>query len=296
MVFASLTFLPAAAHSETKRNDPKKAEAARLKSAADSLMDQDRYADALVLYQQAYDLSRDPALLYNQGRAFEALGDYPTAVVTLERFEREASPATLAKVRGLREHLADLRSRTATLIVRTEAPNARLLVRSKDEGVISHEKRVVLRAGTAAVEITADGYETFLRTVDLSAGATVVLDARLVSKTRDALIFVRSKPSASISLDGEPVGRTPLDLRTSPGAHELLAEAPGHVDEKIPLVLAASERRTLNLDMRPTPAITSRWWFWAGLTGLVAGGVATAIALTTERPPSAGSLGTVAGP
>ena len=40
-------------------------------------MDQDRYADALVLYQRAYELSNDPALLYNQGRAFEALGDYP---------------------------------------------------------------------------------------------------------------------------------------------------------------------------------------------------------------------------
>ncbi|NVL67862.1 tetratricopeptide repeat protein, partial [Escherichia coli] len=93
-----------------------------LKSAADVLMDQDRYADAVILYQRAYELSSDPALLYNQGRAFEALGDYPTALEKLESFERDAPPAVRARVPGLHELIVDLRGRIATIVVRTNAP------------------------------------------------------------------------------------------------------------------------------------------------------------------------------
>src|SRR5688572_29354180 len=94
-------------------SSPKKNEAAHLKSTADALMDQDRFADALVLYQRAYELSAEPALLYNQGRAHEALGDYPTALEKLEAFEQTAPPSILARVPALRELIADLKTRIA---------------------------------------------------------------------------------------------------------------------------------------------------------------------------------------
>jgi tetratricopeptide (TPR) repeat protein len=278
--------------------DAQKTEAAHLKSAADVLMDQDRYADAVVLYQRAYELSSDPALLYNQGRAFEALGDYPMALDKLEGFERDAPPAVRARVPGLHELITDLRGRISTLVVRTNAPNARLLVRQKDEGIINIEKRLSMRAGTASVEVDAEGYESFRREVDLSAGSTITIDARLMPKKRDALVVVRTTPGADILFDGKQLGRAPLQLRAAPGAHELVARADGYYDEKVPMTLALGDRRDVELEMRSTPGITSKWWFWTGIGLVVAGGVATGIALTTEKPHSTGSFapGSVAGP
>ncbi len=281
-----------------KTTDPQKSEAGHLKSAADVLMDQDRYADAVVLYQRAYELSSDPALLYNQGRAFEALGDYPTALEKLEIFERDASPAIRARVPGLKELIVDLRGRIATLVVRTNAPAARLLVRQKDEGIINTEKRLSTRAGTASIEVDAEGYETFRRDVELSAGAIVVVEATLTAKKRDALVVVRTTPSVDVLFDGKALGRSPLQVRATPGSHELVARGDGYYEQRIPMTLALGDRRDVELEMKSTPGIASKWWFWTGIGVVIAGGVATAIVLTTEKPHSNGSFtpGSISGP
>ncbi len=296
------------AHAQSRKNDPRrpdtsktdaqKTEAAHLKSAADVLMDQDRNADAVVLYQRAYELSGDPALLYNQGRAFEALGDYPTALEKLEIFDREAPPSVHARVPGLKDLINDLRGRIATIVVRTNAPAARLLIRQKDEGIINQEKRLATRAGTASVEVDAEGFETFRRDVELSAGATLVVEANLTPKKRDALVVVRTTPSVDVLFDGRALGRAPLQVRATPGEHELVARGDGYYEQRVPMTLALGDRRDVELEMKSTPGILSKWWFWTGIGVVIAGGVATAIVLTHERPHTNGSFdpGAVSGP
>lgn len=275
-----------------------KSEAGRLKSAADVLMDQDRYADALVLYERAYELSSDPALLYNEGRAHEALGDYPQALEKLEIFERQAPPAVRALVPGLSELIKDLRGRMATLVVKTNAPNARLLLRQKDEGIVGSERRFPTRAGQASVEVSADGYETFRREVDLSAGTTITVEANLTLKKHDALVVVRTTPSADVFFDGKALGRAPLQVHAAPGSHELVATANGYYEERVAMTLALGDRRDLELELRKTPGIASKWWFWTAIGAVVVGGVTTAFVLTKEKPHSNGTFGTgaVAGP
>ncbi len=277
---------------------PGKSEAGKLKAAADVLMDQDRYSDALVLYERAYELSSDPALLYNEGRALEALGDYPKALEKLEAFDRDAPPNVRALVPGLRELIADLKSRMATLVVKTNAPNARVLLRQKDEGVVNGERRFPTRAGQASVEVAAEGYETFRRDLDLSAGTTLVVEANLALKKKDALIVVRTTPSADIFFDGTAMGRAPLQVHAAPGSHELVATANGFYEERIAMTLALGDRRDIELELRQTPGIASKWWFWTGIAVVVLGGVATAVVLTREKPHDNGSFGTgsVAGP
>lgn len=274
-------------------------EARRLKREGDALMDRDKYADALALYARAYELSGDPALLFNQGRALEALGDYPEALDMLERFERDATPALRAKTPGLAEHMEDLRQRIATLVVRSNVPGARLLVREKAAGTLGGELRLRTRAGPATVEVVADGYEPFRQEVELGGGSTLVVEAKLVPRKSDALLVVRTRPSADLTLDGKPLGRSPLEVRVRPGTHELLATAPGYVDDRMSMTLELGDRRDVELELRKTSTpVTGRWWFWTGIVVVLAGGAATAYALTTERDASRGTFqpGQVPGP
>lgn len=278
---------------EKAEKDPKKAEAAKLKKEADGLMGQDRYADALALYRKAYEISADPALLYNQGRALEAMGEYPEAVEKLEKFDKDASPALRAKVPALRELINDLKSRIATLIVTSNATGARLLVRDKAQGTIDGETTVRTRAGPATIEVSADGYNTFKRDVTLTAGATLRVDAQLPLKKSDAVLVIRSKPIADISVDGKPIGRVPLEFRLAPGSHNLIAEASGYETESVPMTLALGDRRELDIELHKSPSITSRWWFWTAIAGVVVAGAAVGgyIAFTTERTPGKGDFG-----
>lgn len=276
-----------------------KQEAARLKKEADVLMDQDRYVDALALYARAYELTTDAALLYNQGRALEAMGEYPEALDKLERFDRDASPALRAKVPGLHDLIVDLRGRIATLVVTTNAAGARLLIREKAAGTIQKEIRVRTRSGTAMIEVAAEGYVTFKKEVDLTPGAVVKIDAQLSAKKTDALIIVRSRPSASLSLDGKAIGRSPLEYHLNPGQHTLVAEAEGYESEKVPMTLALGDRRELDIELRKPPGLLTRWWFWTAVGVVVAGSVATYFIVNTERSPTPGTFGnspTVPGP
>lgn len=279
------------AHAQPKLTKTEKTEAAKLKKEADVLMDQDRYVDALALYARAYELTSDPVLLYNQGRALEAMGDYSDALDKLERFDREASPALRAKVPGLHDLITDLRGRVATLVVTTNAPGARLFVREKAAGTIQKETRIRTRSGAATIEVAADGYVTFKKEVDLAGGTVVKIDAQLSLKKGDALIIVRSRPSADIAVDGKAIGRSPLELHLPPGQHTLLAEAAGRETERVPMTLALGDRRELDIELREPPGVLSRWWFWTAVGVVAAGGVASYFVLTTERDPDRGTFG-----
>jgi hypothetical protein len=285
-------------HATKSGSGDKSSEAARLKKEADGLMDQDRYVDALALYARAYDLSSDPALLYNQGRALEAMGEYADALDKLERFDHDASPALHAKVPGLRDLISDLKGRIATLVVTTNVPGAKLAVRDKNAGTIQKELRIRTRAGSATIEVSAEGYVSFKKDLDLTAGGVVKVDAQLSAKKSDALILVRSQPSADITVDGKALGRSPLEYHVAAGSHELVAQAKGYETEKIPMTLALGDRRELDIELKKPAGILSRWWFWTSIGVVVAGGVATAVALTTEKAPTRGTFdrGLVPGP
>lgn len=279
---------------ERVETDPKKIEAAKMKKEADALMGQDRYVDALALYQKAYETSADPALLYNQGRALEAMGEYPDAIDKLEKFDKDASPALHAKVPALRELINDLKSRIATLVVTTNAAGARLLVRDKAQGTIDGEVKIRTRSGPATIEVSAEGYNTFKRDVTLEKGATLKVDAQLTLKKSDAVLVIRSKPIADISVDGKSIGRVPLEFHIAAGSHNLQAEASGYESEMVPMTLALGDRRELDIELKKSPSITSRWWFWTAIAGVVVTGAAIGgyVAFTTERTPDKGSFGT----
>ena len=98
---------------------------------------------------------------------------------------------------------------------------------------------------------------------------TVKVDAQLKLKKSDAVLVIRSKPIADISVDGKAIGRVPLEFHIAAGSHNLLAEASGYETEQVPMTLALGDRRELDIELHKSPSITSRWWFWTAIAGVV---------------------------
>ena len=117
--FILVAFLSAFARSaRAQEADPATAaRAAEIKKRGDGAMDAGRPADALSAYVEAYVLSKEPALLYNKGRALQALGEYPQALEELEAFDRTAPAELKARVPGLARMIGDLRARVTTVSI-----------------------------------------------------------------------------------------------------------------------------------------------------------------------------------
>lgn len=127
------------------------------------------YRAALIELQRAYELHRTYKLLYNLGQVAYELRDYAGS----ERYFRDylakgGTELSPERRREIKQELARLRSRVATLRVTTNQPDATLRV---DDHVIVHpegEQRV--SAGRRVLRAEKNGFSPVERVVDVTGG------------------------------------------------------------------------------------------------------------------------------
>jgi tetratricopeptide (TPR) repeat protein len=252
-------------------------------------MDALRYDEALDAYARAYAVNHDPALLYNQGRALQALGRHPEALSDIERFAREAPADLRAKVPRLDELIAELRAHVARLTIQCPVNGARVLVRDHVIGTTPLSGPVDMEAGRASLEIDAEGYEPYKRELDLAGGSATQIDAELAARATSAVLHVASTAaSALVVVDGQPVGNAPVETVVQPGTHEIALHREGFEDVTSTVVVEAGQRKEVTLEPQHEPLLTQRWWFWAGVGAVVVGGVVITYAALKEKPASQG--------
>jgi hypothetical protein len=276
-----------------------KSHAASLKKRGDDEMESLRYAEALADYTEAYRLTSDPALLYNRARVLEALERFPEALSELERFSREASPQLRGKVPRLKELMKDLDARIATLTIRCEVPNARVLVRDKLVGTTPLDGPIRVNAGQAPLEVVAEGYQPWKTTIDLPKAGTLTVDVTLVARDARGVLAVASTPTGSdLRIDGQTFGRTPVEAQLAPGNHVVIVMRDGYQEKKTTAVVIEGQRKDLDIALEKNPPIFAKWWFWTGVAVVVAGAVVITYAVTTEKSAGRGDIppGQVAGP
>ena len=119
-------------------------------------------------------------------------------------------------------------------------------------------KRYLLLPGEYEVSVTAEGYHPLVTTVTVDERDSQTLELQL--QALPGLISIDSVPAgASVSVDGESVGKTPLlDLPLPEGEHQLLLEEARHLPLQQSLqVTGRNVRQQLQLELAPA---------WAGVT------------------------------
>ncbi len=265
--------------------------AAEIKRRGDDAMDAGRPADALAAYVEAYALSKEPALLYNKGRALQSLGDYPRALEELEAFEKTAPAELKGRVPGLSRMIAELRARVTTVAIACDTMGARVRLRDRSLGTCPLAPEIVVVGGRATLEITADGYFPYVRELDLPPGGKSNLDVRLASKATTGVLVVKSNvPNTEVAIDGKGFGMVPLEASLTAGPHSLELHRDGYRTAKTTAQLRAGERREIEVPLDAEGSVFGKWWFWTGVGVIVAGGVVIAVALTTEKDPDPGTV------
>ena len=252
-----------------------------------------RYEEALGHYRRAYDATKNPALLYNMGRAYEGLGDFAKALESLEEFAEKASPELRGRVPRLDELMADVRKRVATIILSAPISGAEIRVGNT---VIGNTKTgpMVLRvnAGPQTLTVTHKDYFPFERALALGAAKPEQVEVVLASRAEEALLRVTSPVSgAAVTVDGKEIGNVPAETPMKPGSHRIALRRDGYDPAETSVVVIAGERKDVSVPMAVHETITGKWWFWTGVGVVLVGtGIALYVIATTEKDPTAGTI------
>jgi len=140
-------------------------------------------------------------------------------------------------------------ARSVQIVVKAESP-AKLSVSGL---ALPLGQRYLLRPGDYEVSVTAEGYHPLVTTisVDESDGQRVEL---LLQALPGRLSVDSSPPGASVTVDGESVGRTPLQgLPLEAGEHRLLLQEARHLPLEQTLQIVGRDVQ-LQLHLQLTPA------------------------------------------
>jgi hypothetical protein len=266
------------------------AQAAVRKKSGDEAMEGLRYADALAAYSDAHAVTKDVALLYNMGRALQALNRFPEALDKLTAFEAAASLELKAKVPRLAKLISEIQMRVSTLTIRTNVEGARVLVRDTVVGKTPMVGPVKLVAGPATIEIEAEGYYAGKKSVDLPGGGELTVALDLFSKSTNGILSVTSSAAGSeVLVDSKRIGIAPVELNVTKGTHQVVVRHPDFRLYETSTVVPAGGSRQVSATLQSASVLT-RWWFWGAVGAVVAAGVVVSVASTTERPPDSGTI------
>jgi hypothetical protein len=261
-----------------------------LKASGDRAMDGLRFADAYAAYADVYAVTRDASLLYNMGRALQALNRHPEALTRLETFQAVASPELKKRVPRLDELVVELRKRVSTLTVKSDVAGARVLVRSTVMSRLPLGEPLRLSSGKAEIDVEAEGYFPYHAVIELPGGGELTVEARLFSKATTGLLAVRASAHGSeVFVDGKSVGMAPVELNVPGGNHPIQVKNPDFRDYRTTVVVPSGSRKEVDARLLP-PSVLTRWWFWGSVAlALATAGAITAAALT-ERPADRGDI------
>ncbi len=179
---------------------------------------------------------------------------------------------------------------SSAVLIATDPTVARIAIEGAPE--IRLGGRFLLRPGRYAVTASAEGYAP--AQLDITVGGEASQDFRLRLARLPGLLQVTTQPvvAAEVSLDGKPVGRTPLaDLGVPAGIHRIAVVAPRYQPWETTLTVEGGGlRQTITAPLKPGWAVVTVSTVPAGAVVLVDGVSAGTTPASLELMPGTRTL------
>ncbi len=260
-----------------------------------ALYNDGNYPAALAEFEEAYRLKPAAYILNNIGLTQKALFRYADAIASLQGY-LTGSPNLAPERRAEAEQIiAEMKALLAEVTLTITPDGATVTVDGRPAGTAPLVKPLAIAAGTHSIEITADGYEPQKRDVMVSAGVPLALSLKLKLIPKTAVVRITATaPNAAITIDGKPIGFSPVELELSGGGHTLDVSAAGYQHRHDELVVTAGQRRvvTVLLDKEiEEHRWYQKWYVWTPIVIVVVGVAAgLTLELGTHQSPIDGTL------
>ena len=228
---------------------------------ASTLFEDGDFRGARAEFEHAYDLAKEPRILYNVAVCDKMLRKYTRAIESLERSLREGGQQLPADyVSRTRETMAALAPYVSKLVVTADQDGASVLVDGEPVGTTPLDGPLAIEVGEHLVSVRKSGFLDVPKRVRVIggevAGASFVLDATVTRS--EVAVDVRGAPAGTrvmILIDGVEVGAAPFRTMLEAGPHTIGARAAGltaapqriEVTPREPVVIALQLERESKL-------------------------------------------------
>lgn len=268
----------------------------------------EKWADALAAFREAASARDHPRVEYNIAYCERALGHYAAAIAAWRLALRHPEALEADEVALAKEYLALSERTVVRLAVTLEPATASLSIDGLPLGaneelagayyVLVDQPgpsaplnrsafSLVLDPGVHVFHASRPGREDVDLERSFVPGARDVLDLRL--DLLPASVSIRSEPGQSfVSLDEREVGLSPIEIQRPAGTYRVQVFHDHFETYGATLFLQPGQRVTLTAKLNPErDTLTRKWWFWTGVTAVVAGGALLTYAVTrpAAQPP-----------
>ncbi len=210
---------------------------------------QGEFQDALEHFLRSNRLVPNRNVLFNVGRCYEQLGQFPTA---WRSYVAALDGETRADARArVRESLSRIRPQVAVIEVETNPPGATIYVDRKDLGPRGETpKSLGLAPGKYKLILVLEGHETSVsQLVEVKAGASAKVSLSMAPKL--GTVRVEGAAGAQIRLEsevGKPIAIAPAEFKLPVGTRRLVLTKPGFRTTDVEINVQSNRREVV----RPT--------------------------------------------
>ncbi len=237
------------------------------------------YKNAIVKFQEAHKVSKDPRLLWNIAVCQKQLRQYSKMLTSLRRYRKDAkdtlTPRELERADAIEETVTSFIS---DLKLTVDQANAQVFVDGEMVGVTPLVERVTMDVGVRTLTIRKDGFKPDEREVTVPGGGEVTIDVRMVRDLHRGKLVINAGPNDVISLDGKVVGQGSYSGSVKSGPHTLKVTAPEMAAYQSEVVIQDDKERRIEVELNPlaTDPTATILWVVGGVT-LAAGATVAAV-------------------
>jgi hypothetical protein len=253
-------------------------------TTAQALMQNGDFRGAYAKLSQAYDLEKDPRLLFDMAIAARAFHDYALMQSLLLRYERDGGALLSAEdVVAVDNALAMIRLLVGAVKVSVDQEGAVISLDGASVGTAPLTGPLAVNMGTHRISVDKDGFEPAEKVVDVAGAGEAVLAFTLVRRRQEGRLTVAADPQATVIVDGHEIAGGRFDGRLAAGAHQVRVMQPGKMSYRAEVDLRDGETRTLDVSLESEKRFTGWPWVVGGV--LVTAGAAAVTAAILYRPP-----------
>lgn len=264
------------------------------------------YSGASLKFQRAYDLSKDPRLLWNRAAAEKNLRHYVQVSELVRGYLREGGAFISDMDRADGEALLQTVSAfVAKLNITVNQPGATVSINGKPIGTTPLKEPALVDMGQHELKVELAGHKPFTRMVQVAGGGTTSVDFTLEAEKHEGILRIIVGHDATIRVGGKMVGIGQWQGTLPSGVHNVEVSAKGKQTYFADGLVQDGQASTLRITLQNEPAKAAAdsgrvpTWLWvsgAAVLALGAGVGGYFLLKPDDKGPPApieGSLGTI---